>query len=202
MSEKKGFFDWLADKAKKLLDKTEVGRELNAGNQMKEDLEQGKYEGLPNLHHADDYAHRYADAKIGQRGAAAVTAGFAIGVGKEMFDITHKIIRGDSVKATLKDSLKDMRNNMEGLKWGYTHRDQDPHEWLAELDLETNTFKKGHNNGVAAAMKRDKQRADVCKQKKQEELLEQNTVSTSATAWSKSALSANQMKDIHSKIER
>ena len=199
MSEKKGFFETVADKAKKLLNKTAVGRELNAGNQMKEDLEQGKFEGLPNLHHADDYAHRYADAKIGQRGATAVATGFVIGVGKEVFDITHKIIRGDNVKETLKDSLKDMRNNIEGLKWGYTHPDEDPHEWLAELDLETNTFKKGHNNGVAEAMKRDKQKSKIYAQKKQSELLTENSDKTHT---SKGTLSPQQIKQISENVRR
>ena len=205
MGEEKGFFEKVGDKAKvifekvenkakSVLNKTAIGRSLTEGNQMKEDLEQGKYEGLPNQHHADNYAHRYADAKIGQKGAAAAAVGYAIGVGKEVFDVSRKVLRGDNVKETLKDSMKDIKNNMEGLKWGYEHPNQDPHEWLAELDLDTNTFKKGYNNGIADAMKRDKQRAGSYERRKEEELLAQNKAAKSKNTQRRSALSTSPVK--------
>lgn len=170
-----GIWAKIENKAKKILENTKVGRELNAGNQMKEDLEQGKYEGLPNQPHADNYAHRYADAKIGQQGKAAATAGFAIGVGKELVDITHKILRGDNIKETLKDSYKDMKNNLDGLKWGLQHPNQDPHEWLAELDLDSNTFKEGYNNGIGEVMKRDRRNADSYMAAKEKQLKDRQT---------------------------
>lgn len=163
--EDKSWFEAMKDKAaslkdkavagaKKAFGKTTAGRvwsELNKGNKLKIDMEQAKVTEKSE-HHADNYAHRLADAKIAQEGVVAATISLGIGVAKEVYDFTTKVWNGQDVKDTLDDCKKDMKNNLSGLSWGLKNPNGNAEEWLAELDLDSNTFREGYDNGIAQCL--------------------------------------------------
>lgn len=95
---------------------------------------------------ADNYYHRLAMCELGQKTRnnafylPATSAGAAL---KEALDIGNKVIlQGAPVKETLADSYKDMLNNAEGYWYGYDNPDKNCEEWLKDLDINTNTWKK------------------------------------------------------------
>lgn len=141
----------------------ETWRDLNAGNQLKKDLEQAKITGKSE-HHADNYAHILTDAKIAQKGKTNAAIAFSIGVAKEVWDFTTKVAKGADFEETWNDCKKDMKNNLTGLSWGLKNPNADATAWMASLDLDTNTFKQGYDNGIARAQKDLALKADIKKQ--------------------------------------
>lgn len=138
-------------------------KNLNDGQQLKVDLEQARVTGKSE-HHGDNYAHREANIRNGQDGLSTGISSLAIGVAKEGYDIATKIARGDNVAEVLKDSAKDMKNNVEGVVLGLTHPNENPDKLLANLDLDTNQFVPGYDNGIAQmrqSMKADNQLAQA-----------------------------------------
>ena len=125
-----------------------VWEDLKKGNQLKKDLEQAKITGKSE-HHADNYAHILTDAKIAQKSGMHTFVALCIGAAKEAYDFTTKVFRGENVAETYRDCVKDMKNNLTGLKWGRKNPDKNAEEWLAQLDLDSNTFVEGYDNGIA-----------------------------------------------------
>lgn len=168
----------IADKARKGYQKVKrIWKMLNEGNQQKKDIE-GKQlvnpDGTPiqGKAHADNYAHSLADAKIAQQeGKSGAAIAYGIGVLKEGYDIVTKVARGANIKETLKDSYKDMQNNVRGLRWGLENPNGNAEAHFAQLDLDKNQIVPGYNNGIAQA-----QRADVLQSMKDEHQLAQNRV--------------------------
>jgi hypothetical protein len=134
----------------------DVKDELQAGNQLKKDIE-GKnivnQDGTPikDKGKADNYAHSVADARIAQKGKAYAAVAFAAGVGKEAYDIATKTWNGQDIRETLRDSRKDMDNNLRGLTWGLEHPNEDAAKYFAQLDLKENTIIPGYDNQIAQA---------------------------------------------------
>lgn len=95
----------------------------------------------------DNYYHRLAMCENAQKGdfQAAISriAGFAK-EGKDLFCKTYGLCgeRRRSYTENLRDSLKDLRNNEEGINLGLQNPEKDCKILLQDLDWETNTWKK------------------------------------------------------------
>lgn len=151
---------------------------LSNGQTLKEDLEQGKITGKSE-HHADNYAHTHANIINGQDGLDTAISSLAIGTLKETYDITKKTIRGDNLKKVLKDSYKDMKNNLRGIIIGLKNPTADANEMLVSLNLDTNQFEEGHNNQIANFLKAQRKIAEA--QIRTNTFLLKDTKETSAT---------------------
>ena len=91
----------------------------------------------------DNYYHRLEMHDAGTLGLSGALAGFAGGLAKEGYDLYSKSLKGDMPwRESLSDSYKDMKNNIEGLFRGLTHPDENGINWLKNLDIKTNTWKK------------------------------------------------------------
>lgn len=98
-----------------------------------------------NLIGGDNYYHRLAMCENAQKGLPHVVTSLGGGIVKEARDIYCKTI-GKCDKETsfinaLKDSYKDMGNNIEGLYWGLTNPNGNCKIWLEDLDMGSNTWK-------------------------------------------------------------
>ncbi|MBO5284324.1 MAG: hypothetical protein J6B00_00440 [Alphaproteobacteria bacterium] len=158
----------------------EVWDDLNEGNELKKDLEQAKITGKSE-HHADNYAHILTDAKIAQKGEKHARVALAIGVLKEGYDITKKVVfEGQNAQEVIADCKKDMKNNMIGLAWGLSHPNGNAEEWMASLDLEKNTFVEGYDNGILKKQLALNEKANLKASLKQEGLTAQNELKAKA----------------------
>ena len=63
------------------------------------------------------------------------------GIAKEAYDIVRKT-PSIGLSDTWKDSVKDMRNNFEGLNYGFLNADSSCREWLQNLDYKNNQWRK------------------------------------------------------------
>lgn len=94
----------------------------------------------------DNYAHRLAMCLNAQKGLDSAVYSLGFGVGKEMKDIFCKTTGWCDRKTTLldalKDSYKDMGNNIEGIDYGLTNPDKSCRIWLKDLDYGANKWKK------------------------------------------------------------
>jgi hypothetical protein len=101
-----------------------VAKNLIYGNQLKVDMEQGKVGDKQ--HHADNFAHKYADIMNGEEGLRAAFIAYMAGLGKEAYDFVTKVAKGQNINDVIEDNLKDIENNgwalKEGVKIAYKHR--------------------------------------------------------------------------------
>ncbi|MBP5399724.1 MAG: hypothetical protein J6Y53_04840 [Alphaproteobacteria bacterium] len=93
----------------------------------------------------DNYYHRLAMCENAQKGLPHVITSFSGGIAKELKDIFCKSTgfcdKKDTLINAIKDSWKDMENNVEGLYHGLTDPNTDCKIWLNDLDYRTNTWK-------------------------------------------------------------
>lgn len=93
----------------------------------------------------DNYAHRLAMCLNAQKGLDSAAYSLALGVGKELKDIACKTTGLCDRKTTfldaLKDSKKDMKNNIEGIVYGLTNPDKSCRIWLKDLNYGDNTWR-------------------------------------------------------------
>lgn len=137
-----------------------VAKNLIYGNQLKKDMEQGKVG--QKQHHADNFAHKYADVMNGEHGLRAALIAYIAGLGKEGYDFVTKVAAGQDINVVIEDNLKDIENNgwalKEGVKIAYQHRlqtlknllsgqpmtdldvKQEAQEALRYFDLDANTI--------------------------------------------------------------
>ena len=101
-----------------------VAKNLIYGNQLKVDMEQGRVG--EKQHHADNFAHKYADIMNGEEGLRAALIAYIAGLGKEAYDFVTKVAKGQNIKDVIEDNIKDIENNgwalKEGVKIAYKHR--------------------------------------------------------------------------------
>lgn len=104
-------------------------------NEKKKEMDTTKFSG------GDNFYHRLAMCENAQKGYGPVS--FYLGLGKEVYDILKKTAKGNNTfSVNLKDSKKDMENNIEGLIWGLQNPSGDCRIWLKDLDMKTNTWRK------------------------------------------------------------
>lgn len=78
-----------------------------------------------------------------QDGWNTATYSLGLGIAKEAKDLYDKSIRGNKPwRESLADSYKDMKNNIEGLKYGLKNPDKPCRIWLKNLDYRTNKWKR------------------------------------------------------------
>ena len=108
--------------------------------------EMNKYKGT-GIRGADNYYHRLAMCENAQMGLPEMIASFGGGLAKEAIDIYCKT-RGEcgekktSFIDAIKDSAKDMGNNVDGLFLGLPTSKKDCKLLLEGLNWETNTWEK------------------------------------------------------------
>lgn len=95
----------------------------------------------------DNYAHRLGMCRVGQLTNSTWPYSPAIGAGlgilKEGKDLIDKSYYGNvPFKEALLDSLKDMKNNFEGLNYGINNPNGDCRKWLTDLDYEKNEWRR------------------------------------------------------------
>lgn len=90
----------------------------------------------------DNLYHRLAMCRAAQGGADQYLYALGAGLLKEGVDIVRKISKGKPVIETIKDSGKDIKNNLEGLNYGLHNPNKNCRIWLNDLDIKTNTWKK------------------------------------------------------------
>ena len=98
------------------------------------------------IHGGDNYYHRLAMCENAQMGNLEAAISRIAGFGNEAKDIIKKTY-GIGVERTpyiknLRDSIKDILNNDEGLNLGLQNPEKDCKILLQDLDWETNTWKK------------------------------------------------------------
>jgi hypothetical protein len=110
-----------------------VAKNLIYGNQLKIDMERGKVGDKQ--HHADNFAHKYADVMNGEQGVRAALIAYIAGLGKEGYDFVTKVAKGQDINEVIEDNIKDIENNgwalKEGVKIAYKHRLQNLKDLLA-----------------------------------------------------------------------
>ena len=99
------------------------------------------------IHGGDNYYHRLAMCENAQNGRFDAAVSRAAGLVNEMKDIYCKTSGkcGQSTKpflVNLKESMKDLRNNDEGINLGLQNPEISCKILLQDLDWETNTWKK------------------------------------------------------------
>jgi len=101
-----------------------------------------------NLINGDNYYHRLAMCEIGKQAQKenipySLLGGFVGGILKEGYDFTKKnIFKENKMKNIFNDSIKDMNNNIEGLNFGLNNSKKSCRDWLRNLDIKTNSWKK------------------------------------------------------------
>ena len=95
----------------------------------------------------DNYAHRLGMCESAQTGSIGATVGLSIGTLLEAKDLIGKTFgvfgnKKIGFKEALKDSKKDMNNNVEGVIYGLTNPEKECRIWLMDLDKGTNTWKE------------------------------------------------------------
>lgn len=96
---------------------------------------------------ADNYYHRKAMCENAQKGYIDAMVSLLLATGKEVVDFKDKdksISESGSLSAydAGRDSVKDMRNNLEGMFLGLQNPEIDCKILLKDLDWESNTWKK------------------------------------------------------------
>ena len=93
----------------------------------------------------DNYYHRLAMCENAQKGLHHVITSLGGGIAKKGKDIFCKSTGWCDNETTLldalKDSYKDMGNNIEGLYWGLTNPNGNCKIWLEDLDIGSKTWK-------------------------------------------------------------
>ncbi len=89
----------------------------------------------------DNYAHRLGMCLNSQNGFEQSVYSFGAGVFKELKDIVAKIPQ-KGVEEAWNDSVKDMKNNIEGIKYGFSNPQSSCRKWLNNLDYENNKWRK------------------------------------------------------------
>lgn len=96
-----------------------------------------------NLIGGDNYYHRLGMCLNAQEGADRAAYSLGLGLAKEaLWDYPLKTLRGTPQKEILEDSLKDMKNNYEGIIWGLQNPEKSCKIWLKDLDINTNEWKR------------------------------------------------------------
>ena len=91
----------------------------------------------------DNYAHRLGMCLNGQKGIDSAIYSLGGGILKEASDLYSKSVRGNMPwREALSDSYKDMKNNIEGLKYGLQNPDKSCRVWLNDLDYGVNKWKR------------------------------------------------------------
>lgn len=88
----------------------------------------------------DNYAHRLGMCLNGQGGVDQYLYSLGGGIAKEAYDIARKTPKIGFTNAW-NDSVKDMRNNFEGLNYGFLNSDSSCREWLQNLDYKNNKWR-------------------------------------------------------------
>lgn len=88
----------------------------------------------------DNYAHRLGMCLNGQGGVDQYLYSLGGGIAKEAYDIARKTQKIGFTNAW-NDSVKDMRNNFEGLNYGFLNSDSSCREWLQNLDYKNNKWR-------------------------------------------------------------
>ena len=91
---------------------------------------------------SDNYFHRKGMCEVAQNGMGDAAIGFSGGIAKEAADFIKKTARGDPIFDTIKDNLKDIGNNWQGIVYGVMNPDKDCKVWLEDLDWRNNKFIK------------------------------------------------------------
>lgn len=112
-----------------------MGDTLGTLHAAKKEMDQSGKDGY------DNYAHRLAMCLNAQKGLDGAVYSLGWGILKELKDIVQKTPK-KGIKNAFKDSIKDMKNNIEGLEYGLTNPDLSCRVWLNDLDYGTNTWKK------------------------------------------------------------
>ena len=89
----------------------------------------------------DNYAHRLGMCLNAQKGAESAAYSATLGLLKEAKDIVQKIPK-KGIKEALKDSVKDLKNNAEGLYYGLTNPEQSCRIWLKDLNYGENKWER------------------------------------------------------------
>ena len=89
----------------------------------------------------DNYAHRLGMCLNAQKGLDSAVYSLGWGVLKEIKDIVQKAPK-KGINSAWNDTIKDMKNNMEGLQYGLTHPHDSCRTWLKDLDYGVNKWKK------------------------------------------------------------
>ena len=93
----------------------------------------------------DNYAHRLGMCESAKNGYIGALTGMSAGILKEGLDIARKTTGIGSkrigFKKALEDSKKDMKNNIEGIKFGLTNDGKECRIWLDDLDYRSNTWR-------------------------------------------------------------
>lgn len=99
-----------------------------------------------NLIGVDNYFHRLAMCELGQKtnqNPFYPVSALAGSITKELIDFGEKTFRKkEPVLNTIKDMGKDMKNNFEGFVHGLNNPDSDCEDWLKDLNMKDNTWKK------------------------------------------------------------
>ena len=109
----------------------EAAGNLRAAQQEMNEVRQDGY---------DNYAHRLGMCLNGQGGLDQYLYSFGGGIAKEAYDIARKTPKIGFTNAW-NDSVKDMRNNFEGLNYGFLNSDSSCREWLQNLDYKNNKWR-------------------------------------------------------------
>ena len=94
----------------------------------------------------DNYAHRLGMCLNAQQGADMALYSLGGGILKEAKDILCKTTgfcdKQVPFNMAWNDSMKDMHNNIEGIKYGLQNPDKSCKIWLNDLDYGSNTWKR------------------------------------------------------------
>ena len=135
---KEPFFQKLTDTAAKAVKWLPEYKTLEMAKQEMDRINKDGY---------DNYAHRLGMCRVGQLTSATWPYSPAIGTGlgilKEGKDLIDKSYYGNMpLDEALSDTLKDMKNNFEGLSYGLNNPDRDCREWLKDLDYKRNQWRE------------------------------------------------------------
>ena len=134
-------------------------------NQLKDDMQDGRLIPEYGERNADNLARAGAGIAIGQMIAEAERtrgkeyaeklekACLSLSYSREMADTLRKALHGKNMKETLNDASKDQDNIFRAIELGRQNPDSDPYALLATLNLQTNTFQAGYDNGYAGLIK-------------------------------------------------
>jgi len=138
---------------------------MNKWNRLKDDMQDGRL--IPNYgeRHADNLARAGAGIEIGQKAAKLIAEGkqdeadkliescLSLSSKREVADTSRKIIHGKNIKETIDDAKKDQANIKRAIELGKKYPNADLYQLLSQLNLETNQFQKGYDNGYAKLIK-------------------------------------------------
>lgn len=89
----------------------------------------------------DNYAHRLGMCESAKNGYVSAGTSLVSGAIKEVIDCARKTGK-IGLKKAVSDSIKDMKNNIEGLSYGLKGDGKSCREWLGDLNYKTNEWRK------------------------------------------------------------